>query len=579
IDPRLGSGWTGYSWNRELFSDPAAFLTWLHEHGLRVTLNVHPADGVRPHEDAFRAMCAALGRIPNDEPIAFDVTNRAFLAAYFDVLHHGLEADGVDFWWLDWQSGPCSRVAGIDPLWMLNHFHFRDAGRDGRRPLTFSRYAGPGSHRYPIGFSGDTVISWATLAFQPLFTATATNIGYGWWSHDIGGHFHGVKDDELATRWVQLGCFSPILRLHASNNPFTDKAPWTFSCPAREIQVRFLRLRHRLIPYLHTMNHRAAAAGIPLVLPMYYRWPDDEHAYHVGHEYCFGSELVVAAVTSPADPVTRMAHVRTWLPPGVWVDVMTGRSYDGNRMLNLHRPLDILPVLAAPGAIIPLDGASVPGNDPAHPAHLEVFVVPGADGQFTLVEDDGTGDGRDPMTVARTAIRYRDGGDADNGGAGTGGSSVTIGPAVGCATCVPAVRTWTVTLVAADERDADRAARGAPAAPRVGRDATASIDGVPAPVDARRDGHGLRLVVRDVPATSRLELHLGRRVALAHGDVAAGVFAVLDRAYAEHDRKAEAYAVATSPEPLHVRLSHLHALGLPESLASAVEEMLVAQGA
>ena len=117
------------------------------------------------------------------------------MRAYFEVLHRALERQGVDFWWVDWQSGPYSRAAGIDPLWILNHLHFLDNNdttpRNGAAGLTFSRYAGPGSHRYPIGFSGDTVISWASLAFQPEFTATASNIGYGWWSHDIGGHFWG----------------------------------------------------------------------------------------------------------------------------------------------------------------------------------------------------------------------------------------------------------------------------------------------------------------------------------------------------------------------------------------------------
>ena len=98
---------------------------------------------------------------------------------------------------------------------MLNHYHYLDSGRRGNRRLTFSRYAGLGSHRYPIGFSGDTVISWDSLDFQPYFTATASNVGYGWWSHDIGGHMKGTKDDELATRWVQLGVFSPINRLHS----------------------------------------------------------------------------------------------------------------------------------------------------------------------------------------------------------------------------------------------------------------------------------------------------------------------------------------------------------------------------
>ena len=329
VDPALGSGWTGYTWNRDLFPDPVAFLASVHERGLRVTLNVHPADGVRPHEDAFPAMKAALGRT-TDDAIPFDVTDRAFLDAYFDVLHRGLEDDGVDFWWLDWQSGPHSRVAGIDPLWMLNHFHFLDSARDGRRPLTFSRYAGPGSHRYPVGFSGDTVISWASLAFQPYFTATASNIGYGWWSHDVGGHMFGGKDDELATRWLQLGVFSPILRLHSGANPFTTKEPWTFEPAARTVMTEHLRLRHRLLPYLHTMNHRAAG-GRPLVEPLYHRWPDAAEAYDQPNQFLFGTELLVAPLTTPADPHTRLASVRAWLPAGTWVDVFTGLVYDGGR--------------------------------------------------------------------------------------------------------------------------------------------------------------------------------------------------------------------------------------------------------
>ena len=106
---------------------------------------------------------------------------------------------------------------------MLNHYHYLDNARDGKRPMTFSRYAGPGSHRYPVGFSGDTIITWDSLAFQPYFTSTASNIGYGMWSHDIGGHMRGFKDDEMAGRWLQFGVFSPIMRLHSSNSEFNEK--------------------------------------------------------------------------------------------------------------------------------------------------------------------------------------------------------------------------------------------------------------------------------------------------------------------------------------------------------------------
>ena len=158
-------------------------------------------------------------------PIDFDPADPAFLEAYLEVLHHPLEAEGVDFWWLDWQQGGVTRIPGLDPLWLLNHFHFLDSGRaTAGAPLTFSRYAGVGSHRYPIGFSGDTVITWASLDFQPYFTATASNVGYGWWSHDIGGHFFGGKDDELTVRWTQLGVFSPIMRLHSSRARSTARS-------------------------------------------------------------------------------------------------------------------------------------------------------------------------------------------------------------------------------------------------------------------------------------------------------------------------------------------------------------------
>ncbi len=220
IDPRHGSGWTGYTWNTDLFPDPKQFLADLHERGLATSLNVHPAEGVHAHETAYAAIAQRMGRDPADElPVSFDPTDPAFLEAYLEELHHPLEDEGVDFWWLDWQQGGVTKIAGLDPLWLLNHFHFLDSGRGDRRPLTFSRYAGIGSHRYPIGFSGDTEITWESLEFQPYFTATASNAGYGWWSHDIGGHFKGYKDDELATRWVQLGVFSPVNRLHSGAQP------------------------------------------------------------------------------------------------------------------------------------------------------------------------------------------------------------------------------------------------------------------------------------------------------------------------------------------------------------------------
>ena len=151
--------------------------------GLHTTVNLHPADGVRAFEDPYPAMAKAMGLDPKTkQDIPFRCGNDTFWNAYFDVLHKPYEKEGVDFWWLDWQQGKKSDAPGLDPLVALNHYHYLDNAENGRLPLILSRYSGPGAHRYPLGFSGDTAQSWRVLHFQPYFTATAANVGYTWWS-------------------------------------------------------------------------------------------------------------------------------------------------------------------------------------------------------------------------------------------------------------------------------------------------------------------------------------------------------------------------------------------------------------
>jgi alpha-glucosidase (family GH31 glycosyl hydrolase) len=410
-DPRVAeagvTGWTGYSWNQQLFPDPEAFLKKLHDYDLKTSLNVHPADGIQSYEDLYKEVANALGHDTSfNDPIQFDITNQAFLDAYFDVLHRRLESQGVDLWWVDWQQGQHSRIPGIDPLWVLNHFHFLDSGYDGKRPLTFSRYSGPGSHRYPVGFSGDTHITWESLAFQPEFTNTASNIGYGWWSHDIGGHMHGAKDNELLIRWVQYGVFSPMFRLHSSDNPWNAKEPWNLSGDEERILTRFLRLRHRLVPYLYTMNARAARDDLPLIQPMYWGYPEHDEAYQVPNQYLYGSELMVAPITAPRDKESGLGQVLVWFPPARHVDIFSGVVYDGNRLLWVARPLDACPVFAREGSIIPLDAEAEPENGCKEPEGIELVVVVGADGSFELLEDEGTGATLDEIEFSSTLITF-----------------------------------------------------------------------------------------------------------------------------------------------------------------------------
>lgn len=389
IDPALGSGWTGYTWNRDFFPDPEAFLRGLHDRHLRTALNVHPADGVRRHEEAYVAMATELGLDPEaGAAIGFDIGSREFADAYLRHLHHPHEEIGVDFWWLDWQSGSASRTAGLDPLWALNELHYADSGRSGERPLTFSRYAGLGSHRTPVGFSGDTIATWDSLAFQPRFTSTAANVGYFWWSHDIGGHFGGARDDELSARWYQFGVFSPVNRLHSSKSPFGSKEPWRFTEPVRRVMTEFLRLRHRLVPYLYTAMWDSHTDGVGPVRPMYHDHPREPRAFEVPDQYMFGADLLVAPVVVPVDPQTRLAAVPVWFPEGEWVDVFTGRRYDGGRDLVVHRGIEQMPVFARAGALVVLADDLTADTD-APPGSVLVRVFPGADGTARLLEDEG----------------------------------------------------------------------------------------------------------------------------------------------------------------------------------------------
>ena len=384
---RIMPGWTGYSWNTDLFPDHKALLKWLHDQGFHTTVNVHPSQGIRYFEDCYEAACKAMGVDPETkETIRFEIADKEFVEAYLDCAHHPYEEEGVDFWWLDWQQGKTTDIPGLDPLWALNHYHTLDNGRGEKRPLILSRYAGLGSHRYPLGFSGDTICTWKSLDFQPYFTNNAANAGYTWWSHDIGGHMKGIQDDELYLRWLQYGVFSPINRLHSSNSDFMGKEPWKRCFAVRNVAEDFLRLRHKLIPYLYSANYQTHKNGIPICMPLYYKH-DCQEAYQAKNQYYFGGKLLVCPITKPSDKRTNLAKVTAWLPEGRWTDIFNGRIYRGGQWITMYRDLDSIPVLAPAGGIVPMY-RNAESNDLSPEQPLEIHVWRG-NGTYELYEDDG----------------------------------------------------------------------------------------------------------------------------------------------------------------------------------------------
>lgn len=401
-------GWTGWSWNTNLIPDPEGLLADIHKGGLRAALNLHPADGVAAHEDQYKAVAEAMGLDAGSaETIPWMLEDRKFAKAFFDHIIRPLEKQGVDFWWLDWQQHLTNpRLAGLGETMWCNHVFFNDMkkNRPDRRPVIFHRWGGLGSHRYQIGFSGDTYINFPTLAFEPYFTATASNVGYGYWGHDLGGHminYYEPNDPELLLRWMQFGVFTPIFRTHATKGGHIERRIWTYDNFPMINQT--VKLRYALFPYLYTMARKAYDTGVGLCRPMYYEYPETAEAYEREGQYFFGDDILVAPVVEPS--VDGVSKKEIWFPEGKWWSVAHGKLIDGGTVRSLDYTLDQIPYFYRQGAVIVKNPPEVK-HVTERPDALVLDIVAGADGACEFYED--AGDNADYATkYATTSISHK----------------------------------------------------------------------------------------------------------------------------------------------------------------------------
>ena len=407
-------GWSGYTWNKTLFPDPDDFLAKLKSEGLKITLNLHPASGIEPWEKAYPAMATAMGIDPATRKyVPFHITDKKFATNYMDLVHHPLEKQGIDFWWLDWQQEQKTEMPGVMPTWWLNYVHFTDQQREGKRPLLFHRWGGLGNHRYQIGFSGDTISVWDSLQFQPWFTATAANVGYAYWSHDIGGHMPGAVDPELYTRWVEFGAFSPILRTHTTKNPEAERRIWAYPEPYSSILRSTFQLRYAMEPYVYTEARQTYDTGVAFLRPLYYDWPEEADAYSSKDEYVFGEQMLAAPVTVPADKTSGLATESVWLPKGEWIEWPTGKHLTGPATVERSFSMEQTPVYLRAGAIVPMQPPMrYTGEKPVDPLIVNVWpLAEGATSSYAVYEDSGHSVDYQHGVYAKTPIKAMQTGD------------------------------------------------------------------------------------------------------------------------------------------------------------------------
>lgn len=465
-------GWTGWSWNKKLIPEPEALLRWFHEQGLQVTLNLHPADGVGPHEDAYQGFMNAMGEDPADGgTLPFDAGNERYMKALEQEVLRPLQRDGVDFWWLDWQQYPFTRsIPDLTNLFWLNRALFQNTRWNGGRGTSFSRWAGWGDHRHVIQFSGDADTGWPMLSFQVPFTSTAGNVGCYYWSHDIGGH-QGGRNEESYTRWTQFGALSAALRSHSMRDATMDRRPWLYPKWAEDSMRKAFHLRAELMPYVYSSAWQTHRTGVSLNRPLYLDHPEHEAAYHNGQEFLFGDHLLVAPVTTPGTGPNKVGRQTVWFPPGdTWYDFFTGEKFEGGQTRIVSADINEFPLYARGGAPIVMQ----PYHERPGTAALETLRVrcyPGTAGESTLHEDDGRTDAYQDGQSARTRLRQSRRGDH---------VSIEISPTVGSYQGQPERRAYVIEL------------------PNTTRLTEATVNGKPATVDGG-GAEGINRIL--IPAT------------------------------------------------------------------------------
>lgn len=436
-------GWTGWSWNTNLLPQPEKLLQEIHDNGMRLSLNLHPADGVNSHEspDYYKLMRSDLdGKYDKDGTIEWSLDYPDFTKSFFNRVIRDHEKEGVDFWWLDWQQHLTSKLTPyLGETFWCNHVFFNDMkkNRPERRPVIFHRWGGLGSHRYQIGFSGDALINFPTLAFQPYFTSTASNVGYAFWGHDLGGHAFTndsiVNDPELVLRWIQYGVFSPIFRSHATKEDRIERRMWKFSNFDKMRDA--VKLRYALFPYIYTMARKTYDTGIGMCRPLYYEFPDVEEAYKYEGEYFFGDDILVAPITH-ASSDGKTVDKEIWFPAGKWWSVATDQLIEGPCVKNMKFTLDEIPYFFKAGAVIPFNPSSVK-RVTVRPDEIILNVVGGENGTGSLYEDEG--DNSDYSTeFATTQFVHQVNGDTE---------TIIIEPREGTVTKLLKERAWSLNLI------------------------------------------------------------------------------------------------------------------------------------
>lgn len=406
--------WNAVEFRNPKFPDPKKMMEEVHHLNAHAIISVWPSFG--PATGIY-ADLKALNKLmihetfPQDNGVkVYDTYDPIARDIYWKYMNKNMFSIGMDGWWLDatepehspakegdldFQTylGSFRKVRNAFPLVSVGgvYDHQRQETSD-KRVFILTRSAFAGQQRYAAQvWSGDVVSDWDVLRNQIPAALNISLTGIPYWNSDIGGFFsdrkfpEGVKDPafhELYVRWMQFAAFTGMMRSHGTNTPreifmFGERGYWAF-----DAQEKMINLRYRLLPYIYSTSWEVTSNGGSLMRALFSDFPEDKKVTDIGDEYMFGKSILVVPV------ISEVKRRSLYLPEGTqWIDFWTGEKQKGGQEIIREAPIDIIPLYVKAGSIIPA-GPSVQFATEKSWDDLQVRIYPGADGEFTLYEDE-----------------------------------------------------------------------------------------------------------------------------------------------------------------------------------------------
>ena len=413
--------WNSLGFNNPAFAGYEKMFADLKKLNAKMMISVWPSVG--EVTDIYRDLQAMGALYPMQtsprEAKVYDIWNKQAQDLFWSYMNKNMFQPGMSAWWLDgpepefYNTTPSDfnqptgagtalrNVRNTYPLFVSKgvYENQRKTTSD-KRVYILTRSAFAGLQRYGAGsWSGDIRASWDVFKKQIPAGLNFSMCGIPYWNTDIGawhpyGNVYNTANtdpgyQEIYCRWFQFATFNPMMRAHGTGSPreiyqFGERGYWAF-----DVQEKFLNLRYSLLPYIYSTAWRTTKEGYSFLRHLWLEAPADTKTYDMDDEFMFGQAFLVAPVLEDGVGENRTVQRQVYLPQGAtWFDFWTGETFAGGRTVTKAAPIDIIPVYVKAGSIVPMTTEKVQYSTEKKWAKLELRVYPGADGSFTLYEDE-----------------------------------------------------------------------------------------------------------------------------------------------------------------------------------------------